>query len=250
MEHKKKHSHSPSELQQNLQDIEEELKKPVNQKTFRRIFDQLSTAQQDCIKIKSKSNFASVFLSDSEHKICSLFGKVMNSLVDTEVNRIIEASFKLKKGEKKKAESLQKEIDLLKNCHRPSKEHLKHIAESEERIQQALGIFTLKEPSENNAIDELSEEVEDLFKLASLVYNKNKKDLNKTYLTLSKEAKDKFNRHLICLKTKPFEKEKSTIQALFASAFELSGIKRTSYFSSKEIDDFFAEEKKISEEDK
>ena len=45
MKKEKLHAHSPKELQQNLQAIEEELKKPIGKKTMQKLFQKFSALQ-------------------------------------------------------------------------------------------------------------------------------------------------------------------------------------------------------------
>jgi hypothetical protein len=240
---------SVHQLQQSLKNIEEELKKPVDAPTFHRLFKELQKAQNACETIQSKSLFGASFLSDSEDRIRSLFGKVMNTHVDTEVNEILSISHLLQIENKPQALALKKRILTFREWQRPSKDNLLKLLEAEKQIDRVLGKisskFVLPAPSED-----LIEEVESLFKLASLVYHKKQEERNKTYLLLSKEAKERFSWHLICLKTTAFEKPTATIKALFASAFDLAGVPRDTYVSSKEIKKFFAEEDLIVQEEK
>ena len=229
MEQENRHAHSPKELQRTLYDIEEELKKPVDEKALTRLFQQLEIAQEDCSFMKTKySLFAEQLISESEEKIRSLFGKVVNSHVDTEVDQLVEMSKKLSKEDLAGLALFKKKVDALKKKYRLSKENLLKIS----------GCNSLPIQEEVNP-----EEAENLLRLASLVYHKNKHERNKIYCCLSNSAKDRFHKHLICLKTKAFEKEESTIQALFASALEISGAP-AEYPTPHEIEDFFSEEPK------
>lgn len=222
MEQENWHAHSPVDLEKHLRDIEEELKKPVDDKTMRRLFQKLEVAQEDCSSLKEKySLFAEKLISESEDKIRSLFGKVVTSHMDTEVDQIVEMAQHVP------PEELQKKIKKLKSKYCLSKEQLEKIAKAEKK--------------ESSSKETDLEEVENLFRLASLVYHKNKEERNKIYCCLSTSAKESFHKHLICLKTKAFEKEESTIQALFASALEIAG-SPPEYPSSTEIQDFFSEE--------
>lgn len=237
MEQENVHAHSPDELQRKLQDIEEELKKPVDRKKFERLFRKLEIAQKDCSLMKTRYTLSSEkFLSNCEEKICSLFGKVTTTHVDTEVHQILDQAQKLSSKNKIGAKIIQKKIQDLRKWHRPSKENLLKIAEAEKK----LGIISPSDPVKEEDID--LEEAEHLLALASHVYHRKKLELNKSYLTLSQTAKERFNKHLISLKTKAFDKEKSTIQALFVSAFEMAGLP-ANYPSQKEIDEYFQEEK-------
>jgi len=247
MQQKKNHASSPFELEQHLKAIEEDLKRSIDSSSLKELFHRLKAAQDDYNHLQSKLHFSPPFLSGSEEKISSLFGKVMQVQIDYEVQVIVETAQALKPGDVLQAKNLEKKIKMLKKWHRPCREHLSKLAEAEQNISLAQGKKTRQKNFQKIAF--LPEEAEHLLELASLVYHKNQKERNKTYLSLSKEAKDSFNYHLICLKTKAFEKEKSTIQALFASAFDLAGVKGAKYLSSKEIRDFFAEEKKILLED-
>ena len=244
----RKKTHTPAQLQKDLSCIENRLKKPVDQKTFQRLFQKLQKAQKKCSFLKSKYTPSSFqFLSGQEERICSLFGKIINTHTESEVERIVTLANCLKSNEQEKAISLQKEILYFKEQHRPSKEYLSKLFQAEAKIK---AITNQQLPLKiEEKIFEISEEVENLLQLASFVYNKNKTERNKTYMMLSYEVKKRLDQHLISLKTQAFEKEESTIQALFASAFEFAGIEIAYYPTSQEIEDFFLEEKKILNEE-
>ncbi len=235
------HDISPAALQKDLQAIEEELKRPVDRKTFLKLFQKLETAQKDCSLLKTKYSIsAEKFLFGIEEKIISLFGEVMTTHVDTEVNAILEMSSHLSAKDHKRAQFLHAKILALKKWHRPSKENLQKLAQAEKNIGMIHSSNSIKE----HQVD--VEEAEHLLQIASFVYYKNKQERQKSYLSLSEEAKKRFQKHLICLKTTAFDKEESTIQALFVTAFEMAGIP-TAYPSSSEITEFFEEEKKQSD---
>ncbi len=230
------HAHSPSELQKNLRDIEDELKKPIDKKKMQKIFQKLEVAQEDCSLMKSKYTLSSEkFLSNFEDRICSLFGTVVTSHVDREIDLILKAASNLTQKNLHSSKSLKKKIKELKSWHRPSRENLIKLAEAEKKI----GIIHLSEHLDISEID--SVEAENLLEIASLVYHKNTEGRNKLYLALSEPSKERLQKHLIYLKTKAFEKETPTIQALFVSAFEMAGIP-TQYPSYDEIKEFFSEE--------
>jgi predicted GIY-YIG superfamily endonuclease len=236
MKRKKCHSKSPAELQNDLLDIENKLKRPVNRKSMQKIFQRLEVAQDDCSSMKNKYTlFTEEIASGFEGRIRSLFGAVVTTHVNTEVDQILKEAMSLNPKNTKAVKALKKKIKDLKSWHRPSKENLIKIAKAESRITEDKCAASLGEEE----ID--PEEAQNLLQIASLVYCKKLKDRNKLYLSLSDTAKERFQKHLICLKTKAFEKETSTIQALFASAFDMAGIP-SKYPSYSEIKDFFSEE--------
>jgi hypothetical protein len=235
MSNEKTHISSPVKLQRDLHDIEKALEKPVDQKTFRTLFKKLTIAQKECSTLKLKCSGS--FLCHSEQKICSLFGKVVTSYVDSFINQIIKKADALSAKDQSAIIDLQNEILALKKDHRPSRENLIKIAEVEKKISFLQTFSSLPEKE----ID--PEESEKLLHLASCVYHKQDKERKETYFTLSETAKERFHTHLFTLKTKPFEKKIPTMQALFASADEMAGIP-TKYPSVTEITEFFLEEPK------
>ncbi len=236
MKKKKRCARSPSELQDDLQDIESKLKKPVDKKSMQQIFQRLEIAQNDCSSMKNKYTlFSEEITSDFENRIRSLFGAVVTTHIDTEIDQILKAANALNPKDSQAIKALKKRIKKLKSWHRPSKENLIKLARAEKKIGQIHGTLPLSE----DQIDPT--EAQSLLQIASLVYRKNVKERNKLYLSLSETAKERFQKHLICLNTTAFEKETSTIQALFVSAFEMAGIP-AKYPSSNEIKDFFSEE--------
>ena len=234
MKKQQSHAHSPAELQQNLCAIEEKLKRPVDQKTMRELFKNLETAQEDCDLMKSKCSVP--FFSKCEERIRSLFGTVVTTHVDSEIEDILQKANELSLKSSKSVKALQKQISALKSWHRPSKENLLKIAKAEEKlgeVQQSClqeGLLVL-DPFE--AID--------LLELASSVYHKNKEERNKLYETLSSPCKKHFQKHLGHLKTKAFEERETTIKALFAAALEMAG-SPPKYPTSSEILEFFTNE--------
>ncbi|MBX9924129.1 MAG: hypothetical protein K2Y01_08470 [Rhabdochlamydiaceae bacterium] len=235
MSNEKTHLSSPVKLQRDLHDIEKALEKPVDQKTFQALFKKLTLAQQACSSMKLKCS--GTFLSHSEQKICSLFGKVVTSYVDSYINQIVKKAETLSPKDHKAIESLQNEIINLKKDHRPSRENLIKLAEVEKKI----GFLQTFSQISEREID--PEESEKLLYLASCVYHKQDKERKETYFTLSETAKERFHTHLFSLKTKPFEENIPTLQALFASADEMAGIP-TKYPSITEITEFFLDEPK------
>lgn len=235
MSNEKTHISSPVKLQRDLHDIEKALESPVDKKTFQSLFKKLTRAQQDCTSLKLKCS--GTFLCHSEQKICSLFGKVVTSYVDTFINQIVSKAEALSPEDLKGREILRKEIISLKKDHRPSRENLAKLAEVEKKISSCP---SLPSSSDEN-VD--PEEAEKLLHLASCVYHKKESERRETYLTLSKVAKERFRNHLFTLQTRPFEEKIPTLQALFASADEMAGIPMH-YPSASEITDFFSEEPK------
>ncbi len=235
MSNEKTYISSPINLHRDLHDIEKALESPVDKKTFQSLFKKLTRAQQTCTSLKLKCS--GTFLSHSEQKICSLFGKVVTSYVDTFINQIVKKAETLSPEDFKGRETLRNEIIALKKDHRPSRENLAKLAEVEKKISSCQTLPTV--PQED--VD--PEEAEKLLHLASCVYHKKESERRETYLTLSKAAKERFRSHLFTLQTQPFEEKIPTLQALFASADEMAGIP-THYPSPSEITKFFLEEPK------
>ena len=225
------HAHSPAELEQNLCAIEEKLKKPVNEKTMKKLFKKLEIAQEDCNLMKSKCSVP--FFSKCEERIRSLFGTVVTTHVDSEVEDILKKANLLTLKDTKSIKTLQKQISDLRDWHRPSKENLLKIAEAEEKLGKVP----------EHMLEEVSDPCEavDLLELASSVYHKNKEEINKLYHSLSSPCKKHFQKHLGHLKTKAFEETETTIQALFAAALEMAG-SPPNYPSASEITEFFKDE--------
>ncbi len=225
------HAHSPAELEQNLCAIEEKLKQPVNQKTMRDLFKKLETAQEDCDLMKSKCSVP--FFSQCEERIRSLFGTVVTTHVDSEVDDILQKASHLSPSDSKSIKTLKKQISALKSWHRPSKENLMKISEAEEKLGEV----------QQHKLEENSDPFEaiDLLELASSVYHKNKEERNKLYHALSSPCKKYFQKHLGNLKTKAFEERETTIRALFAAALEMAG-STPKYPSPNEITEFFEDE--------
>ena len=225
----------PVKLQRDLQDIENALERPLDKKTFHTLFKKLTQAQRVCSSMKLKCS--GTFLSHSEQKICSLFGKVVTNYVDSFVNEIVKKAENLSQKDQKSIHNLQEDIVALKKDHRPSRENLIKIAEVEKKIDYLQTFSSIDEKE----ID--PEESEKLLHIASCVYHKKEKDRKETYFNLSETAKKRFLTHVFTLKTTPFEEKLPTLQALFASADEMAGIP-TKYLSITEIADFFSQEPK------
>lgn len=225
------HAHSPAELEQNLCAIEEKLKRPVDQKTMRDLFKKLETAQEDCDLMKSKCSVP--FFSQCEERIRSLFGTVVTTHVDSEVDDILEKANHLSPSDGKSIKTLQKQIRALKSWHRPSKENLVKIGEAEEKLGE---VRQRKLEANSDPFESI-----DLLELASSVYHKNKEERNKLYQALSSPCKKHFQKHLGHLKTKAFEERETTIQALFAAALEIAG-SPANYPTQREITEFFENE--------
>ncbi len=225
------HAHSPAELEQNLCAIEEKLKQPINQKTMKDLFKKLETAQEDCDLMKSKCSVP--FFSQCEERIRRLFGTVVTTHVDSEVEDILQKAKHLSPSDIKSIKTLQKQISALKSWHRPSKENLVKIGEAEEKLGE---VQKCKLEGNSDPFEAL-----DLLELASSVYHKNKEERNKLYHKLSNPCKKHFQKHLGHLKTKAFEERETTIQALFAAALEIAG-SPAKYPTPGEITEFFEDE--------
>jgi hypothetical protein len=225
------HALSAAELEQNLCAIEEKLKTPVDQKTMRDLFKKLETAQEDCDLMKSKCSVP--FFSKCEERIRSLFGTVVTTHVDSEVEAILQKANHLSPSDSKSIKALRKQISVLKSWHRPSKENLLKIDEAEGKLGEVQQHSLEEDANPFEAID--------LLELASSVYHKNKEEINKLYHTLSSPCKKHFQKHLGHLKTKAFEKRETTIQALFAAALEMAG-SPPKYPTRSEITEFFEDE--------
>ncbi len=232
MKQENSHAHSPAELQKNLHAIEEELKKPVDHKTMRKLFQKLEIAQEDCSLMKPKYNISC--LPECEERIRTLFGTVVTTHVDSEVDTILSRANLLSKDDHKATKALKKQISSLKSWHRPSKENLLKLAKAESKLEGVCDLPCKEEHS--NPFEAL-----ELLELASLVYHKNKEERNKLYCSLSSASKECFQKHLGRLKTKAFEEQEKTIRALFIAACELAGIPVKKDPTPLEMDEFFSE---------
>ncbi len=184
MKKKKRNAKSPNELQEDLQDIEKKLNKPVDKASMQKIFQRLEVAQDDCSTMKKKYTlFSDEVASGFENRIRSLFGAVVTTHVDTEINQILEQANKINPEDEKEVEALKERIKELRKWHRPSKENLIKITRAEQRIEPRDDTTHLNEDQLDPA------EAENLLEIAGLVYRRNVKERNKLYLCLSETAR-------------------------------------------------------------
>lgn len=202
--------------------VESQLEKPISKKAFGRLFAQLETVQKNC--------------ADEEltFRIVSLYGKIVDRYLASEVAAISN----LAKKSTANATLALKRIDDLKKFGL-SQNYFAVISNIEKMLRTGKSpVFT----AVNKTMDRVYiEEVEDLFGLAGFIYYNEKEKIEKAKKGLSNYAEKVLQKHLILLKTTFLQDPFSTVQALFATAYELSGANLSQYSSKKEIDVFFTE---------
>jgi hypothetical protein len=220
---------SPSfKVQSAIQDVEVRLKKPVSRLAFCRLFSLLENVQKECPD------------PELQDKIIYLYGKILDRYVDTEVKKIVVLAGKTKRN----FESLRKKIADVK-LYGVSQENNSLLNRVEQKIQKPqIPPYTadLTAPAE-------LEWIEELFSLASLIYDKEKEEPKAAYKELPKEIKDCLSKHLSELKTALFQDDLLMIQALLATAHDLAEYPLTKYPTDQEINLFFSEEKIIKKAD-
>ncbi len=211
-----------------IQNVETKLKNPVSKRTFGKLFILLETAQKECLDV------------DLQNKIVSLYGRIIDRYVDTEVQKIAELATKPKLNE----EILRKKIADIK-LYGISKENFSILRKAEQKIQR------VKTPSYTSSESSLMdlEWIEELFTLASLIYHKEKEKISSTYKNLPLEAQNCLLKHLSFLGSAVFQDDFLMIQALFATAHELAERPLMKYPTFQDIDRFFTEEKIIKKAD-
>ncbi len=211
-----------------IQDVEIRLKKPVSKQIFGRLFTLLEDLQKECQD------------QDLQYKIISLYGRIIDRYVDTEVQKIAELSAKSKPN----IELLRKKIADVK-LYGISKENFSILKQAEENIQKTNP--PIHATSKSLLID--IEWVEEIFTLASFIYHKEIEKIKPSYKSLPLEAQDCLLKHLISLETTLFQDDFLMIQALFATAHELAERPLTKYPTFQDIHRFFTEEKTIKKAD-
>ncbi|MES2198961.1 MAG: hypothetical protein V4489_02185 [Chlamydiota bacterium] len=212
-----------------IQDVEIRLKKPVSKHVFGRLFTLLEDIQKECQD------------PDLQDKIISLYGKIIDRYVDTEIQKIAVLAEKPNQN----LEILRKKIADVK-LYGISKENFSILKKAEQKIQQNNEALCLT-ASQNSPVE--IEWVEEVFTLASMIYHKENEKIKSTYQNLPKEVHQSLLNHLIFLETTLFQNDFLMMQALFATAHELAERPLIKYPTSQEIHHFFKEEKIIKKAD-
>lgn len=209
-----------------IQDVELRLKKPVTKQAFGKLFALLEDAQKECPNL------------DLHDKIISLYGKVVDRYVDTEVQKIATLATKPNCN----LTMLRKKIADVK-LYGVSKENFSIL----EKVEQG-SLISSPLNQENPIID--IEWIEELFALASLIYHKKEEEEIRTICqNLPTEVQKCLTKHLTSLRTTLFQNDLSTIQALFAAAHELAERPLAKYPTFQDIQCFFKEEKNTKKAD-
>jgi hypothetical protein len=213
--------------------VESQLQKPMGKKAFGKLFSLLETVQKNC--------------SDKEihAKIHFLYGKIIDQYTTKEMNAII----KLAKNPVKNPNFIQKKIHNLKNFG-ASQHQLSTLSLIEKSLKKKTPIsFSIEPPTPRACTKFPLEEVEKLFDLAKHIYYEEHSYVKLAKEELSSLAKKCLTKHLAMQKVDFLQNKLTTIQALFAAAYELSGKAIFQYPDEKEIDGFFKDLKALMQEE-
>lgn len=211
-----------------IQNVESKLNQPVSKQIFGRLFTLLEKAQKECQD------------QDLLSKIISLYRKIIDRYVDTEVQKIILLA---EKPEYNLRSLTQKIADV--KLYGLSKENFFLLKKVEKKIQKNQP--PIHTSLQSSFVD--VEWIEELFSLASLLYFNEEERVKKSYQEIPKEIKKSLLEHLSFLQKALFEDTFSMIQAFFATAHDLAETPLTNYPTPQEIHQFFAEEQIVKKAD-
>lgn len=215
--------------------------------------------------------------SSLETKMVSLHGKIHSLSIDYEVKLLKESSLKLsaavlandQDGATPHINHLKKQLTRLQMTHSLSADNQLLVNEASKALYQAYTTFYGEESSARElakmeeklrAKKEMRQEEEIdldaisyLFEIAALVYQGNIKAAEKQFHTLPSEQQSQTRKHLAILQdgdSRPFSDTRATIQALVATAGDLTSHDRQgNYLTLEQIDQMFEDIKEISKEE-
>ncbi len=249
-------------LVQKVELVEEKLHQfpVISPAAHENLFLELEQAQKDLKDLRAQVPLINVFsqikintlLEGLEDKIITLYGRLDNKWLDSEIGKINEAALHLEKvietplkasGAKEitaLSKALKEHISWICENHRLLIKDRKVIAFAKNILKQAEdvasgkkhlntpvyvhnSIFTQARIQEHSfASSESDMDALELFEIADLFYQNKTQQALTQYNQLSEYPKKKVDFHLSGLKTGLFTEDKSMIQALIAAAFEIS----------------------------
>ncbi len=218
-------------------------------------FHKLTTELDEAYKVLNtiKKQPSSAFFTGSatetlEQNIVSLYGRVFNAWIKTEVTHIqheahaLESSIQTGKVTTKNTEKLADHIRAFKQDCCPSISDRRILAEAELTTVRAHAFLEGSPLPVQASPEDLGEifpgELEDLMDLAASLYKYDFRQAKSRFAQLPQEHKRMINRHLQTLGANPFEDAVEMIQACIATVNELSQ-NGEGYPSKEEIDDLF-----------
>jgi hypothetical protein len=257
----------PLRIYEELKEIETSLLRPVSPSKSHRIFHKLDTTSNCLQTMKEQAQKTCNIFQQSqqshfqelEEKIVSLYGKIIDKKIDFQVNQIHDETHHLQetlesgseKEVKKECRLLKKHVDKLLDEHRLPQDKLPIIFKAKEILHQAHGHKNDKIQNHFDFISEnckppiatepnfdlLPEEIEELFDIALCFYQNKSKEGKTRFILMNGSIKDAVQEHASYLKITLFDEKSTTIQALLATAFELSG-SHPFHMSIEEIEQF------------
>ncbi len=214
-----------------ITEIKNRIETPVSPKDLHALFKNLSSAQKMCKNERMAE------------QIVSLYGKVVDAF-----NKHIEQEISALK-QIKDVSLLQKKIKSLEQYPGISKTNLTTLSffkQSQGKVKKIPGQFL---PIQEIPPEEIEEVITEIFELSTFIYyeehEKTKKALNK----ISTLAQNRLLKHLSCLRAPLLKDKLSTLQALFATAYELAEKPSSKYPTPQEIKTFFEEKEEILKEE-
>ncbi len=241
----------------------------ISVETHADLFLTLEKVQKDLKELRNSASSINVFtqiqintlLEGLEEKIITLYGRLDNRWIDSEILKIEESSKAIDalvstSVKKEDVKNIQIQIETLKEfitsiCenHRLLKKDRKTIAFAKNILKNAEAVITGKKHLDRFSTaachpfsqkpssfeeEDLSFEALELFEIADLFHEHKVKDAKSKYNQLREYPKTKVQSHL--------REDTNIVQALIAAAFEMADSPRDSLYMTKEqIDALFDE---------
>lgn len=241
-----------------LQSLSEEIGRCfISPKAYEYFSKQLAAIEKD---IQNLYQIDLSFAKHSKEILISLYRQLEDRLVEQEISLIRHRSEELKEQVTRKAiRILKQQIDDFEYHHRPAVADRQVVAEAKIVLKQAeKNLKKKKNPSHLNWFSKQQtllylgfyiEYTEELFEIASLLYNNQVSQAKHRFNLLPEEYKNRVRNNMDFLNTKIFENNFETIQSLIGTARELVGTQE-GFPTKEEIDEIFLELFEILDQEK
>lgn len=238
-------------IESQVRSIENELNEPLNVAQCTNLFRRLDTTQQTLKRIPIGTRSQATALEKLDGRIVTLFGKISEKALDSEVKEIQERASYIETPEER--ELLEDEIGTLYATHTLSPEYRRILSWARTTLQSKSAASTVNhfewiaaQKPQINFLDtfELGE-IEDLFEIAVWFEAGNRKEAKIGFNQLSETARRKVKQHCENLGGALFENPLETIQTFIAAAHDLAGTFE-GYYSALEVAEFFAERRELA----
>ncbi len=215
-----------------VSDIKNRIERPIPGKELNIIFNTLERAQKICAHEKTNQ------------EIITLYGKVVDAF-----NQHIEEEIQALKKIKNKV-LLEKKIASLKKSSGISRTNLATLNSLKEKnVKRKKNPKTQILFIQDLSLEEAEETIGELFEIANSLYHSKKNNIKDSLQNIPKLAENKFLEHVAHLKASAAKNKLLTLQALFATAYELAEKPYFKYPTKQEIKIFFDEKEEIMKND-